>query len=60
MELLGPDKVLHFIVSYLIALVDPALAVLAGVGKEVYDALGGGMADVCDLVADALGILAAL
>jgi hypothetical protein len=60
MELLGFDKLLHFVVSYLIALVDPALAVLAGVGKEVYDALGGGMADVYDLVADGLGILAAI
>ena len=60
MDILGFDKVLHFVFSYLIALVDPGLAVLAGVGKEVYDALGGGMADVYDLIADGLGILAAL
>lgn len=60
MPVFGADKVLHFLVSYVLALFDPAIAVLAGVGKEVYDALGGGMADVYDLVADALGILAAL
>lgn len=60
MNILGFDKVLHFVFSYAIALIDPGLAVLAGVGKEVYDALGGGMADVYDLIADALGILAAL
>lgn len=60
MNILGPDKLLHFLVSYLIALVEPALAIVAGVGKEIYDALGGGMADVYDLVADGLGILAAL
>jgi hypothetical protein len=60
MNILGVDKFLHFLVSYLIALFDPALAVVAGIGKEVYDAFGGGMADVFDLAADALGILAAL
>tara|TARA_R110001592_G_scaffold79556_5_gene237686 strand:- start:388 stop:570 length:183 start_codon:yes stop_codon:yes gene_type:complete len=60
MDIFGPDKVLHFVVSFIIALFDPALAVLAGIGKEVYDALGGGVADVYDLVADGLGILAAL
>ena len=60
MNILGFDKVLHFVASYLIALIDPGLAVLAGIGKEVLDALGGGMADVFDLAADALGILAAL
>ena len=60
MEIFGFDKVLHFLVSFFIALFDPALAVLAGVGKEVYDGLGGGTADVFDLVADALGIVTAL
>lgn len=60
MNIVGSDKILHFVISYLIALVDPALAVLAGVGKEVYDFFGGGMADVYDLVADGLGILLAL
>ena len=60
MNIVGPDKILHFVISYLIALVDPALAVLAGVGKEIYDFFGGGTADVYDLVADGLGILLAL
>lgn len=60
MGLVGSDKILHFVISYLIALVDPALAVLAGVGKEVYDYFGGGVADIYDLVADGLGILLAL
>ena len=60
MNILGFDKVLHFAISYLIALVDPTLAALAGIGKEVYDALGGGVADVYDLLADALGIFTAL
>ena len=54
------DKFAHFILSYLIALIDPALAVLAGLGKELHDLLGGGTADLLDLVADALGIAAAL
>jgi hypothetical protein len=60
MNILGFDKVLHFVFSYLIALIDPGLAALAGIGKEVYDSLGGGVADVYDLMADALGIFAAL
>ncbi len=60
MDIVGSDKILHFVISYLIALFDPALAVLAGVGKEVYDFFGGGTADIYDLVADGLGILLAL
>lgn len=56
----GFDTLLHFLVSYLIATVDPVLAIMAGLGKEIYDFFGGGVADVIDLAADALGILAAL
>lgn len=60
MEIIGLDKILHIAVSYLLALVDPALAVAAGLGKEIFDLFGGGVADVLDLVADAVGILLAL
>jgi hypothetical protein len=59
LDLSGADKFLHLIVSFFIALVDPGLAILAGLGKELLDALSGGMADFGDLVADALGILLA-
>jgi hypothetical protein len=58
--LAAPDKLLHAFFSFLLASVDPALAILAGLLKEVYDFFGGGVADVLDLVADAVGILAAL
>lgn len=47
-------------VSYLLAMIDPALAIAAGLGKETFDFLGGGVADVFDLAADAVGILLAL
>lgn len=60
MEITGLDKILHIAVSYLLALVDPALAVAAGLGKEIFDLFGGGVAEVLDLVADAVGILLAL
>ncbi len=60
LEIPGMDKLLHFSISLVIALVEPALAVVAGVGKEVWDALQGGFADPLDLVADGLGILVAL
>lgn len=60
MEISGLDKILHLTISYLLALVDPALAVAAGLGKEVFDLFGGGVADVLDLLADAVGILLAL
>lgn len=60
MSVPGLDKLLHFAISYLIATVDPTLALLAGIGKEIFDFLGGGTADLLDLAADALGILAAL
>jgi len=60
MNIVGFDKFLHFAISYLIALVDPTLSFLAGLGKEIYDALGHGTADIFDLAANALGIFAAL
>lgn len=59
MTLLAPDKFYHFVVSYFLASIDPLLAFFAGIGKEVFDFFGGGTADVFDLLADALGILAA-
>jgi hypothetical protein len=58
-DLSGADKFLHLIDSFFLALVDPGLAVLAGLDKEIFDTLSGGMADLGDLVADALGILLA-
>lgn len=60
MGLAAPDKVLHITVSYLLALVDPGLAIVAGLGKEIYDFFGGGVADVFDLFANAVGILLAV
>lgn len=60
MEFAGFDKLLHVAVSYLLALVDPGLAIAAGLAKEVYDFFGGGVADVFDLLADAAGILLAV
>lgn len=54
------DKFLHFWISFAIAFFKPGLAMIAGVGKEVYDALSGGIVDVYDLAADGLGIFAAL
>lgn len=54
------DKWLHLLGSYLIASLSPGLAILAGVGKELWDAFSGGVADAGDLVADALGIMLAL
>ena len=59
MDIIGVDKILHIAISYLLALFDPALAVAAGLGKEVFDLFGGGVADVDDLIADAVGILLA-
>jgi hypothetical protein len=54
------DKVLHFVVSFLLARVDPVLAAVAGIGKEIWDALGHGTPSAGDLVADALGIVASM
>ncbi len=53
------DKFWHFWISFFIAFFKPGLAMLAGVGKEVFDALSGGVADAGDLAADGLGIFAA-
>jgi len=55
--MIAPDKLLHFWISFAIAFTSPGLAWLAGVGKEAYDALSGGMASAGDLIADGLGIL---
>ncbi len=55
------DKLLHFLLSYLIALCDPLIALFAGLGKEVWDGLTGlGVASAWDFVADLAGILLAL
>jgi hypothetical protein len=56
----GFDKVLHFIVSFLLTRIDPVLAIVAGVGKEVWDAMGHGTPDAADLFADGLGIITSL
>lgn len=60
MQITGFDKILHMAVSYVLAMIDPALAIAAGLGKEAFDFLGGGVADILDLAADAIGILLAL
>jgi hypothetical protein len=52
----GFDKVLHFLFSFIIAMYDPFISFVAGVGKECSDALFGGVADVYDLLADWAGI----
>ena len=57
MNTIPTDKLLHFWVSFGIAFLHPAMAALAGIGKEVYDAASGGVADAGDLAADGLGIL---
>jgi len=56
----GLDKLVHFVVSFALATIDPLIAVVAGLGKEILDALGAGTPDVLDLLADGLGILSAL
>lgn len=58
--MLGVDKLEHFAVSFGLALWNPSLAFLAGVGKEVYDALRGTVFDLVDLAFDVLGILTAV
>ena len=50
------DKILHFWSSFVLALISPALSFGAGIGKEVFDSVSGGVASVGDLLADALGI----
>ena len=54
------DKFWHFWISFFIAFFKPGLAMVAGVGKEVFDALSGGVADGWDLAADGLGIITAV
>ena len=54
--MVGFDKVLHFLFSFVIAVYDPLVSFVAGVGKECYDGLQGGVADVYDLLADWAGI----
>jgi hypothetical protein len=56
---LGFDKVLHLVVSFLIALFDPVLAVAAGLFKEAFDHVFGGGLDPGDLTANLAGILLA-
>ena len=56
----GFDKILHFWFSFAIALgSSPILAAGLGIGKEIYDAVSGGVASAGDLLADGLGILLA-
>ena len=55
--MMGMDKVLHFVVSFMLAGWDVGLAAAAGIGKEIYDFFGGGTADIYDLLADGLGIV---
>ena len=57
--LIAPDKLLHALVSFLLAWVDPVLALAAGIGKELWDMVSDGVAEWADLAADLLGILAA-
>lgn len=54
------DKLLHFLISFAIALYDSGLALLAGIAKEFADALGLGTPDAGDLLADLLGIFLAM
>jgi len=60
MSPIEPDKIVHFVISFFMALLDPVLALWAGVGKEIYDLLGFGVAELGDLLANWLGILAAM
>jgi len=54
--MVGFDKILHFLFSFAIALFDPIVSFMAGIGKECYDAVSGGVADIYDLLADWIGI----
>ena len=54
------DKFWHFWISFAMAYFKPGLAMLAGVGKEVFDAFSGGAPDAMDLAVDGLGIFAAI
>jgi hypothetical protein len=54
------DKFYHFWISFYIAFFKPGLAMIAGVGKELFDLATGGIIDAGDLAADGLGIITAL
>lgn len=54
------DKVAHFLCSFVLGLMSPLLAVAAGIGKEAWDVIQGEGADALDLLADALGVFAAV
>jgi len=58
--MIGFDKVLHFVFSFLIGQVSPGLAYFVGWGKEFYDLAMGGIIDIGDLIADGLGVLTAI
>ena len=62
------DKTKHFIVCFIVAFVcgwtlGPsagfALAMAIGIGKEIYDRSRGGIFDILDIRADALGAMTA-
>lgn len=53
------DKLLHFAVSFTVALFDSTLAWSLGLAKELWDLAGNGQAELADLVADWAGILLA-
>ncbi len=54
---MGVDKLLHFVFSFAIAMLDPVLSFIVGIGKEYADGMFGGVADIYDLVADWAGIV---
>lgn len=63
------DKQLHFAISFVITLaisvltnvyIGVAVAIVAGVGKEMCDYYGNGTPEVGDLIADAGGIVLAV
>lgn len=53
----GKDKALHFGVCFVLAIINPFIAILAAMGKELYDQqqLNNHFC-IKDLVADAVGI----
>ena len=57
---IGQDKILHFLISFILALEDPFFSFILGLGKEFLDLMGFGVAELGDLIANALGILFAI
>jgi hypothetical protein len=53
---IAPDKVLHFFAAFVLGLIGPGLAIGASFGKEIWDAVSGGVASAGDLIADGFGI----